>query len=283
MTQHSQNGEGVEARAREVLASEISDHVAAAKVGAGVDRLISTKAAVRAMIAFADEARQSLACEPATADVERGNPIETAPTNGTMIRLLVDYTDGGAPLEDAQTAWTIGFNNLANTGEARWQFAGWCWTHDHFCEGSGTAVGWLPWVQAIEGRRSSTRQIATELTAYRRDQVDDEYITVAGGLIDDAIAALSRAAPSSEPAMADVGREAIRAVTAEMRRFMPNACGDWADKIDAAMLKEKDRKVAFYDEPGHDIRPGETLPDRDRRIYQQGRHDAVNDEPEAFI
>jgi hypothetical protein len=27
----------------------------------------------------------------------------------------------------------------------------------------------------------------------------------------------------------------IRAVTAEMRRFMPNACGDWADRIDAAL------------------------------------------------
>lgn len=27
--------------------------------------------------------------------------------------------------------------------------------------------------------------------------------------------------------------EGIRAVTAEMRRLMPNACGDWADKIDA--------------------------------------------------
>lgn len=84
------------------------------------------------------------------------------------------------------------------------------------------------------------------------------------------------------PADGDAGA-VVRAVTAEMRRFMPNACGDWADKIDAAMLTEKARKVAFYDEPGHDIQPGETLPDRDRRIYQQGRHDALNDEPEAFI
>lgn len=77
--------------------------------------------------------------------------------------------------------------------------------------------------------------------------------------------------------------EAIRAVTAEMRRFMPTACGDWADKIDDALAEEKGRKVAFYDEGGIDIRPGESLADRDRRIYQQGRHDALNDEPEAFI
>jgi len=29
--------------------------------------------------------------------------------------------------------------------------------------------------------------------------------------------------------------ERIRAVTAKMRRWMPNACGDWADEIDAAL------------------------------------------------
>lgn len=74
-----------------------------------------------------------------------GKPIGTAPKDGTMVRLLVDYSEGGAPLDDAERAWTIGFNNLSNTGEDRWQFAGWCWIHDHFTEGSGEPVGWLPW------------------------------------------------------------------------------------------------------------------------------------------
>lgn len=30
--------------------------------------------------------------------------------------------------------------------------------------------------------------------------------------------------------------DTIRAVTAEMRHFMPNACGDWANKIDDALF-----------------------------------------------
>lgn len=77
--------------------------------------------------------------------------MDTAPTDGTMVRLLVDYTNGGAALEDATRAWTIGFNNLGNTGEDRWQFAGWCWTHDHFTHGTGTPVGWLPWSNPSTG------------------------------------------------------------------------------------------------------------------------------------
>lgn len=86
----------------------------------------------------------------------RGNTLfknmANAPKDGTMIRLLVDYTDGDAPLEDEHPrSWTIGFNNFQNTGEDHWQFAGWSWTHDHFCEGSGTPVGWLPWSNPSAG------------------------------------------------------------------------------------------------------------------------------------
>jgi len=70
--------------------------------------------------------------------------IESAPKDGTMVWLLVDYADGGAPLADATRAWTIGFNNLGNTEEDRWIFAGWSWSQDCFCEGSGTPVAWKP-------------------------------------------------------------------------------------------------------------------------------------------
>lgn len=73
-------------------------------------------------------------------------PIETAPRNGSMLRLLVDYADAenGHPLEDAAVAWTIGFNNFDHDGEDVWKFAGWCWTHDHFTEGDGRPTHWLP-------------------------------------------------------------------------------------------------------------------------------------------
>ena len=41
------------------------------------------------------------------------------------------------------------------------------------------------------------------------------------------------AAPQGEEVQVDIA--AIQAVTVQMRRLMPNACGDWADQIDAAL------------------------------------------------
>jgi hypothetical protein len=69
-------------------------------------------------------------------------PIGSAPRDGKMIWLLVDYTDGEHPLADSTIAATIGFNERDGTGEDRWQFAGWCWTHDHFTEGRGKVIAW---------------------------------------------------------------------------------------------------------------------------------------------
>lgn len=68
--------------------------------------------------------------------------MATAPRDGTMLRLLVEFTEHQT--EDADQAPTIGANNFDNDGDDRWQFAGWCWTHDHFTEGKGEPVGWLP-------------------------------------------------------------------------------------------------------------------------------------------
>lgn len=68
--------------------------------------------------------------------------MATAPTDGTMVRLLVEFEEH--PTEDADQAVTIGANNFDNNGEDNWQFAGWCWSHDHFTEGKGTPAGWLP-------------------------------------------------------------------------------------------------------------------------------------------
>jgi len=73
------------------------------------------------------------------------NPMETAPKDGTMLRLLVDYSDGyGCPLEDEPQAWTIGFNQLDDTGIDQWEMAGWNWEQDCFTEGRGTPIAWLP-------------------------------------------------------------------------------------------------------------------------------------------
>lgn len=73
-------------------------------------------------------------------------PMDSAPADGTMVRLLVQFEDHAT--EDTEgPAWTIGACNDDNVGDDErvgWQFAGWCWDHDHFTEGKGTPVGWLP-------------------------------------------------------------------------------------------------------------------------------------------
>lgn len=70
--------------------------------------------------------------------------MDTAPKDGTLLRLLVEFDTHST--EDADQAPTIGANSFDLTGEDAWQFAGWCWEHDHFTEGHGTPVGWLPFL-----------------------------------------------------------------------------------------------------------------------------------------
>ena len=81
-------------------------------------------------------------------------PMDAAPRDGTLVRLLVDFDENA--IEDSISAtWTIGACNDDNVSEGErigWQFAGWCWTHDHFTEGTGTPVGWLP---LIDGQRDA--------------------------------------------------------------------------------------------------------------------------------
>ena len=70
-------------------------------------------------------------------------PIETAPKDASLVRLLVNFDDHS--LEDgSEPCWTIGTNALSDTGIDEWLFAGWDWTHDRFTQGNGTPIGWLP-------------------------------------------------------------------------------------------------------------------------------------------
>lgn len=77
-----------------------------------------------------------------------GNKMSEAPRDGTMLRLKI--RGGDHPTDDVSPNdgwWTIGFNNYLNDGNDRWQFAGWCWCHDHFTDASdhgGTVIDWLP-------------------------------------------------------------------------------------------------------------------------------------------
>jgi hypothetical protein len=82
------------------------------------------------------------AAAQARAVPETWRPMDTAPRDGTMLRLLVQFEDH-ATEDTTEPAPTIG---AYEEGADGWQFAGWCWSHDHFTEGKGEPVGWLPMV-----------------------------------------------------------------------------------------------------------------------------------------
>lgn len=96
--------------------------------------------------AQAEIARLTAALATAREDDGNPRPIETAPKDGTMLRLLVDYegVENWMPLTDDNQSWTIGFNDLQNIGEDEWVFVGWNWSQDCFGTGEGKVIGWLP-------------------------------------------------------------------------------------------------------------------------------------------
>lgn len=102
---------------------------------------------------WTDDGGHLLVCTACGAQVDHDpgwKDMASAPTDGTMLRLLVAFEEH--PTEDADQAVTIGANNFDNDGEDNWQFAGWCWSHDHFTEGKGTPVGWLPMLDEPKAR-----------------------------------------------------------------------------------------------------------------------------------
>lgn len=105
---------------------------------------------------WTDDGQFLLACTKCGAQEDRDphwRPVETAPRDGTMLRLLVEFEEHST--EDDQQAPTIGANNFDNDGDDDWKFAGWCWTHDHFVQGKGLVVGWLPMLDnKAEGAQS---------------------------------------------------------------------------------------------------------------------------------
>lgn len=67
--------------------------------------------------------------------------MTNAPKDGRLLKLLVKFDENS--LDDSlEPVWTIGFNNLDNTGEDNWQFVGWDWCGDTFIEGVGTVLDW---------------------------------------------------------------------------------------------------------------------------------------------
>lgn len=95
-----------------------------------------------------------------------------APRDGTILRLRIQpdrdshtsFEDSGSPYE------TIGFNNLSNTGEDRWQFAGWDWQHDCIVKGHGVVIGWMPFYGSPASEESTA--VLRSLVAKARKLVE---------------------------------------------------------------------------------------------------------------
>lgn len=83
------------------------------------------------------------------ADAGGWRDMDSAPKDATMLRLLVEFEDHATEYGEGPAA-TIGFNALENDQIDRWQFAGWCWTHDRFTNGVGTPIRWRPLVDGAE-------------------------------------------------------------------------------------------------------------------------------------
>jgi hypothetical protein len=76
-------------------------------------------------------------------------PMSTAPRDGTMVRLLVQFTNHGVNDGfDSGPAWTIGANTYDDSGDDEWFIAGWDWQQDCFTAGEGEPLGWLPMLSA---------------------------------------------------------------------------------------------------------------------------------------
>lgn len=70
-------------------------------------------------------------------------PMDSAPTDGTIVRLLVNFEDHS--LEDEnKPVWTIGACSFSHNEDPTWQLAGWNWSYDCFTKGRGKPIGWLP-------------------------------------------------------------------------------------------------------------------------------------------
>ena len=95
-------------------------------------------------------------------------PIDTAPRDGTIVRLLVEFCESS--LEDTvDPVQTIGHSNFEHDGEDRWQFAGWCWTHDCYTQGKGVPLGWLPFDAIAQPLQTTCRVSDEEVQEAKRE------------------------------------------------------------------------------------------------------------------
>ncbi len=98
--------------------------------------------------------------------------MATAPRDGTLVRLLVEFTEHATEDSEAMPSPTIGANSFDHTGEDLWQFAGWSWEQDCFTQGEGEPVGWLPMLDTPHADPAEIESIKADKQAYAQNAID---------------------------------------------------------------------------------------------------------------
>lgn len=119
----------------------------AARLRTACEKLRRTPMPIVNVIPLMQEAADALAASPAAGAPETWRDMASAPKDGTLLRLLVDFEDH-ATEDSSEPCATIGANNLDHTDVDEWQFAGWSWQQDCWTQGVGKPVGWLPMLAA---------------------------------------------------------------------------------------------------------------------------------------
>lgn len=96
--------------------------------------------------------------------------MATAPRDGTLVRLLVEFTEHATEDSEAMPSPTIGANSFDHTGEDLWQLAGWSWEQDCFTQGEGEPVGWLPMLDTPHADPAEVERLRGWVSAYKESR-----------------------------------------------------------------------------------------------------------------
>ncbi|MFT6552947.1 hypothetical protein [Alloalcanivorax venustensis] len=107
---------------------------------------------------------------------ESPRPMSAAPRDGSMIRLLVQFTENGVNDGfDSGPAWTIGANTYDDSGDDEWHIAGWDWQQDCFTAGEGEPLGWLPMLSApAPDEREIAAKAINDAAQYAQDWIEKQ-------------------------------------------------------------------------------------------------------------
>nr|WP_288454633.1 hypothetical protein [uncultured Pseudomonas sp.] len=128
----------------------------------------------------------------------------TAPKDGRLVRLLVRFDENA--IDDGEEPFaTIGQNNRENDGVDRWQFVGWCWTHDEFTDGQGTPLGWLPMLDEVKtfAARDVLAERQRQISVEGYNSQHDDHHTLGEMALAAALYAIPKDASDAGPLIAD--------------------------------------------------------------------------------